>query len=309
MSLHVIVGAGPIGRATATLLAERGEQVRIVTRSGGGPEHPAVERVAHDATDADGLSRLAEGADVLYNCANPGGYQHWERDWPPLAASLLTAAERTGAVLAVTGNLYVYGPVDGPMTEDLPLAAPGHKGRLRARMWTDALEAQRGGRIRGVFEARGSDYLGAGAVSLPELILLPAMRAGRRAWVPGALDAPHSFTYTGDMARTLVELAGQERAWGHAWHVPSNPALTVRQLADAIAAAGALPRPKLSRVPGPVLSVGALVNPFMREFTEVAYQWNRPYVLDSSRVTREFGLAATPMDRIVAEVATGRPAR
>jgi len=37
MSLHVIVGAGPVGSATATLLATRGETVRLVTRSGSGP--------------------------------------------------------------------------------------------------------------------------------------------------------------------------------------------------------------------------------------------------------------------------------
>ncbi len=40
MALHVIVGAGPVGTATANLLAERGEQVRVVTRRGTGPEHP-----------------------------------------------------------------------------------------------------------------------------------------------------------------------------------------------------------------------------------------------------------------------------
>ena len=60
---------------------------------------------------------------MLYNCANPADYTQWEARWPPLAASFLAAAERTGAVYAITGNLYPYGPVDGPLTEDLPDAA------------------------------------------------------------------------------------------------------------------------------------------------------------------------------------------
>ncbi len=80
---------------------------------------------------------------MLYNCANPGDYTQWEKVWPPLAAALLTTAERTGAVYAITGNLYPYGPVDGPMTEDLPDAATDHKGVLRARLWADALAAHR----------------------------------------------------------------------------------------------------------------------------------------------------------------------
>ena len=71
MSMHVIVGAGSVGAATARLLAERGEQVRIVSRRGAGPDHPAVERIAADAADADRLSSITAGAAVLYNCANP----------------------------------------------------------------------------------------------------------------------------------------------------------------------------------------------------------------------------------------------
>ena len=90
MALHVIVGTGPVGSATAELLAGRGEQVRVISRRGGGPEHPAIERVAADATDADRLSELTAGAAALYNCANPE-YHRWLTDWPPLAAAFLAA--------------------------------------------------------------------------------------------------------------------------------------------------------------------------------------------------------------------------
>src|SRR6266511_2489010 len=128
MSLHVVVGAGTIGSEVAQLLAGRGEQVRIITRRGGGPDHPAIERVAADATDIARLTELPRGATALYNCANPP-YHRWPTDWPPLHAALLAAAEATGAVLAITSNLYGYGPVSGPMTEDLPLASTGRTRR------------------------------------------------------------------------------------------------------------------------------------------------------------------------------------
>ena len=42
MSEHVIVGAGAVGSATAVLLAECGEHVRVVTRRGAGPQHPRI---------------------------------------------------------------------------------------------------------------------------------------------------------------------------------------------------------------------------------------------------------------------------
>ncbi|MDZ5441979.1 NAD-dependent epimerase/dehydratase family protein [Micromonospora sp. 4G57] len=298
MALHVIVGAGPVGTATARLLAGRGDQVRVVTRRGTGSEHPAVERVAADAADAERLAALTDGADALYNCANPA-YHRWPTDWPPLAAALLTAAERSGAVLATVGNLYGYGPVDGPMTEATPPAATGVKGQVRNRMWADALAAHRAGRAR-VTEVRGSDYLGAGATSLPMLVL-PRVLAGKRVFLPVDWDAPHSWTYIDDVARTLVAAATDPRAWGRAWHVPSAPAVGMRELATRAAALAGAPAPRLIRMPYPVLWLGGLANPFARELRETAYQFDRPYLLDSSAATATLGVEPTPLDVALAE--------
>ncbi|MCI4064276.1 NAD-dependent epimerase/dehydratase family protein [Micromonospora sp. R77] len=302
MSLHVIVGAGPVGTATARLLADRGDRVRVVTRRGTGPAHPGVERVAADAADVDRLTTLTEGAVALHNCANPA-YHRWATDWPPLAAALLTAAERTGAVLATVGNLYGYGPVDGPMTEATPLAATGTKGRVRNRMWTDALAAHRAGRVR-VTEVRGSDYLGTEANSLTSMVI-PQVLAGRRMVLPVDPDAPHTFTYVPDVARALVTAATDERAWGRAWHVPSPPALSVRELAARTAALTGAPVPKLTRLPYAALWLGGLVNPMAREMRETAYQFDRPYLLDSTAFTATFGLAPTPLDDALTEVIAG----
>ena len=298
MAQHLIVGSGPIGSAVAALLVQRGQSVRLVTRSGSGPKHPLIERVAADAGDADRLTALTEGADVLYNCANPK-YTRWETLWPPLAGAMLTAARRSGAVLAITGNLYGYGPVPGGrMTEDTPLAATGRKGRVRIRMWQDALA----GGVRTV-EVRGSDYVGAGAASVFSQVLLPAIAKGRTAWMPGDLNAPHSYTYTGDMARTLVDLAGDERAWGRAWHVPSAPAVTAHELAARYCTvAGVKPVP-LRGLPRFMMRAAGTVVPLARELAEMDYQFYAPFILDSSLTERTFGLQPTDLDVALREVA------
>jgi nucleoside-diphosphate-sugar epimerase len=296
--LHVVVGAGTIGSALARRLAGAGNDVRIVSRRGLGPKHPGVERVAADATDADRLSALAGGAAALYNCANPP-YHRWELDWPPLAASLLTAAERSGAVLVTVSNLYGYGPVDAPMTEDTPLAAaPGTKGAVRTRMWVDALAAHEAGRLRAT-EARASDFYGPGLRATGHLgeQFVPRLLAGRRPrLVQGDIDAPHSFTYVDDVVTTLVVLGREERAWGRPWHVPTAPAVTVREVARRMAAVAGVAEREVQVLPRAAVRLGGLVVPLLRELAEVRYQFAEPFVLDSSAAQEAFGLSPTPLD-------------
>lgn len=298
MSLHVVVGAGPVGTATATLLATRGERVRIVTRRGTGPDHPAIERIAADATDPDHLARLADDATALYNCANPP-YHRWLTDWPPLASAFLTAAERSGAVLATVSNLYGYGPVDGPITPATPLAAQHPKLRLRADLWREALSAHTAGRLRAT-EVRGSDYLEDNSIF--SFVLAKPLRAGARAWVPAALDAPHTWTSTSDVAATLVTVAAEPRAWGEAWLVPSNPPLTVRELATRYTRVNALPAPRLTSLPYPVLWTVGLFSPIVRELRATRYQFTRPFVMDSTHTERTFGLSPTDLDTVLASI-------
>lgn len=295
---HLVVGAGPVGRHVAQLLAARGSEVVVATRSGTDTGIAGVTHASLDASDAGALAAAAEGCSVLYNCANATDYTTWEQVWPPLAAALLTAAERTGAVLAITGNLYPYGPVDGPMHEGLVDAATDHKGALRAKVWSDALAAHRAGRVRAV-EVRGSDFVGTGVGQNGHVTRqVPGMLAGKRAWVVGSADVPHTFTDVLDQARLLVAAAEDESALGRTWHVPSNPARTQRQaLTDVMAALGR-PAPKVSAIPGPVLTVAGLVVPMLRELKELDYQWTRPYVLDDSAARAHFGMEPTPWDEV-----------
>jgi nucleoside-diphosphate-sugar epimerase len=298
MALHVIVGYGAVGRAAASLLAEQGHEVRVITRSGG-PADAEVRHVSLDAADAAALTGAARGAAVLYNCASPA-YHRWATDWPPLAASLLTAAERTGAVLATVSNLYGYGPVPGPMTEATPLRAQGKKGRVRAQMWLDALAAHESGRIRAT-EIRASDYIGLGSQSPLGDRVVPRLLAGRKVAVLGSADAPHSWSYVGDVARLLVTVGSDPRAWGRPWHVPTSAPRTQREaIADMARIAGAGPV-TVSVLPESMLKLAGLFNPVLRELPEVAYQMQRPFIIDSSAAQATFGLRPTPWHSVLTE--------
>ena len=296
---HVIVGAGAVGSAVALLLAERGEHVRVISRHGSGPEHAAIERVAADATDAEQLTKLTAGAVALYNCANPP-YHQWFADWPPLASALLTAAERSGAVLVSMSNLYGYGPVTAPITTQTPLAATHPKLRLREKFWQDALAAQQAGRVRAT-EVRASDYVEQN--SLLSTGIGKPLLAGRRAYSPWPLNVPHSWTSVADCARTLVTVATEERAYGQVWLVPTNSPLTIRQLAERFAQVNGAPRAKLMALPYPVLWTAGLFTPMLKELRTTYYQFSAPFVIDSSATTQAFGLQPTPLDDALRDTA------
>ncbi len=302
---HVVVGFGAIGSAVVHNLLARGERVRVVTRSGSGPEHPLVERVAMDAADGAALARRADGAVAIYNCANPP-YHRWPTDWPPIADALLGAAERTGAVLATMSNLYGYGPVIGPMTEDTPLAAVYTKGLVRADMWRAALAAHDAGRAR-VTEVRASDYIGPNAQTQFGARVVPRLLTGRAVRVLGDPDAPHSWTYTEDAAHLLVTVARDERAWGRPWHVPSHPARSSGQVVAEMCRVAAVPEVPVKALPTWLIRVGGLVSPLLRELPEVAYQHDQSFIMDSSTTEQTSGLAPTDWDTVLTE--TMRPFR
>ncbi|MER5865166.1 NAD-dependent epimerase/dehydratase family protein [Kitasatospora sp. NPDC002040] len=301
MSHYVVTGAGSTGSATARLLAEQGEHVRLVTRSGSGPEHPGIERVAADVTDPNRLTALLDGAHALVNCAAPL-YDRWKQDFPPLAGSLLTAAERTGAGYVMLGNLYGYGPLDGPATEGQPLAPGTVKGAVRAGMWADALAAHLAGRVRAT-EVRAGSFFGPGAQSLFLLLAGRQLVAGEPAAYYADLDAPHSWAYPADVARTLVAAARSGDSWGRAWHVPAFATLSARELAAALAGAAGAPAPRLTAMTDRDLAELAVLVPLLGEVYEMRYLTHRPTVLDSTRTERAFGLRATPLAEVLAATA------
>ncbi|MCQ4199435.1 NAD-dependent epimerase [Streptomyces coelicoflavus] len=295
MKTHVIVGRGAAASKTALLLAEDGERVRMISRTGGGPDHPLVERVAADATDTDRLTELAEGADTLFTTAAPP-YHRWPEQFPILSASLLGAARRTGAAYVMLGNLYGYGPVNGPITPDFPLAATGPKGRARARAWEEA--AASGVKVT---EVRAAQFYGAGASSVFSLMVQRQVLDGRLALVPQELDVPHSYSAIGDTARTLVAASRNEEAYGRAWHVPTST-LSVRELAGRLAALAGAPEPRMEELTERDLTLLAFTEPFWAEMHEVLTMPGRPFVIDYSETEKILGVSATPVDDVLGEV-------
>ena len=295
-STHVVVGGtGGIGRAVVAELLRREKSVRAVSRHGAPPE--GAEGARADAADAAAATDAARGAGVVYHCVNPG-YTRWPELLPPVSRSILRAAESSGAKLVFADNLYAYGRVEGPLQEDLPTAADGPKGRTRVEVAAEMLAADREGRVR-VTVGRVSDYYGPGGVSSTAgEPVFGRVLAGKRPQWTGKLDVPHTFHYLPDVARGLVTLAEHREANGEIWHLPAAEPLTAQEFFDLACEAAGRPTPANARIAGPaVLAVGGIFSPTLRELRETAYQFRRPFVIDSSKFERAFGRPDTTPHR------------
>lgn len=147
-SLHVVLGTGPLGLAVARYLTARGERVRAVSPTGRAHLPESVEVVVANVAQTAEANRACHGADVVYHCANPP-YAKWPELHPPLMQAIIEGAAAAEAKLVFGDNLYAYGRVDGPLTEDLPYRASGPNGRTRARIAEALMRAHETGRDPG----------------------------------------------------------------------------------------------------------------------------------------------------------------
>jgi nucleoside-diphosphate-sugar epimerase len=186
--LHVVFGTGPMGMSVMDELIRRGRRVRMVNRSGRARVPDGVEVVGGDATDEAFATETSAGAAVVYFALNPP-YNKWPELFPRLQAGVLEGAASAGAKLVAMENLYMYGPTGGrPITEDLPHAPNTRKGRVRAMMTEELMEAHISGKVR-VAIGRASDSFG------PRVLTpLPASRSLVGPWKARAPRWPGTQT-------------------------------------------------------------------------------------------------------------------
>jgi nucleoside-diphosphate-sugar epimerase len=288
VSHYVIVGAGPVGRETASLLAEEGHSVILTSRNAGSIDAGSVRTVSSDATDAAQLAGLAKGADAIFMCAM-AAYHRWPTDFFPIMDGAVKAAEQVGARLVVAGNVYGYGAgAVSPLTPELEPDPTTRKGTTRHIMWQRALRSN-----VPAIEVRASDYLGKGAVAYFSLLALPSLLKNEPVSFLGDPDMAHAWSFTKDTAKTLVAASRFTGEWGRAFHVPSQSA-SVRELVRRFAVALKIDIPDLLR-----LTLADLEGVGFSEGVEMSYLFEKPLLLDAGETEKLLGVTASSLDTMV----------
>lgn len=294
---HLVLGAGPIGTTLALQLVERGDHVRLLTRSGSGPDHPAIERVRGDATDIEAVERAARGVEAIHHCIHATEYRAdvWRRELPVAERTVLRAAAREGVVVTFPESLYGLDAAPQPFTETSARTPGSAKGAVRV----DLLAAREAAPVRTV-SVTASDYFGPLAranAHAGERMIVPLLR-GRTVRPLGSADQPHSFTYLPDLAEAMIRAADDAHCSGLLF-APTGPAVTQRELIARYAAAADVPVPRVRPIPGTAVRLLGRVQRDMRELAEMLHQWERPFVMDSSASESLLGLKPTDLDTAV----------
>lgn len=292
---HLIIGAGPLGRATAIALQRMGHSVILTNRSGRLKNAPPnITLIAADITSASMQAQNFEGVEAIYFCAQPP-YHRWQEEFPALQAAVIKLASNIGARLVVAENLYGYGPVNQIMTEDFPLQPSTRKGRVRALMHDNLMESHRSGKVK-IAVARGSDFFGPFVEgSTVGSRVFQAVIAGKPAEVYGDLDILHHYTFVEDFGLAMAMLGNDPRALGEVWHVPNASAVSTRtflELAFKLAGQDA----KFKKLGAFQLGVAGLFIPAAREMVEMLYEFEKPFVVDDQKFINRFGNIATPLE-------------
>jgi len=301
MGVHSVVGGnGTIGAVAVRHLAAAGCEVRIVQR------HPrliegAVATASADVLDLDGLTKAVEGSDVIYLILGlPYDAKVWLEGFPRAVSHAVEAARRVGARLVYFDNVYMYGPVQGVMTEDTPDNPTTQKGLARARAARVLMEAVEKGAIRGLI-ARSADFYGDYRPFDQVKAMAKKLVKGQKAQLLLRDDRVHSLTYIPDAGRAVAALGQQADAFDAIWHMPTDPnALTGAQL---VALIGALlgKDARHTVLPKLLLRMVGLFDGTVRGLLEMSYQFEQDYRVESSKIARAYGLTATPMRQGLAE--------
>ena len=289
-----ILGAGgAIGNAVVKLLAARKQPFRLVGRNPQ-PTPGAAEVLAADLTDQDQAIRAVAGSTVVYLVVGlKYDYKVWREAWPRVMGNTIEGCKRAGAKLVFFDNVYMYGRVSGPMTEETPFNPCSKKGEVRAKIATTLINEWKAGALTGMI-ARAADFYGPDTPNgVPNLLVLqPFSRNKKASWLVND-SVPHSLTYTPDAAQSLVQLAERATTWNQTWHIPTTPSPLTGKEFVTLAAKEFGVAAKYRVLSRPMIRFAGWFNPLVGESYEMLYQSDSAYLFDSSKFAREFGFGGT----------------
>lgn len=287
--MQTILGSGGIiGIEASFCLSQFSNSIRQVSR------HPkkvndSDQIFPADLTIESEVSEAVKGSEIVYLTAGlPYNTKTWEKYWPKIMTNTIKACQKHNAKLVFLDNVYMYGHVDGWMTEETEINPCSKKGEVRAKIAAQFLDEINKGNIEGLI-ARSADFYGPKATNTYVApMIFDKLKDGKSPQFLISSQPKHSYTYTPDAARAMVQLGNSPEAFGQVWHLPSDKnVLTGEEFAKE--ASFHFKMNKKCNVLSPfMLNIASLFSPVVKESQEMLYQFKYDYLFDSTKFENKF---------------------
>lgn len=287
--MHTILGAGgPTANALTRELSNTNETIRLVSRKPISTSNPNASWVKADLLNEAELFAAAEGSKVIYLCAGlTYDAEIWQQQWPVIIQNVINLTKRTGARLIFFDNVYMYGLVNGPMTENTPYQPCSLKGKVRAKIAEQLMNESKAGKIN-VTIARAADFYGAESMnSFFDMMVLDKFAKNNKAQWIGDPNTLHSFTYVEDAGKALYLLGQTPDSGNQIWHLPTAAPLKGKVFIE-MAAKIYETKPQYMIINKLMLRLVGLFKKVVAGTVEMYYQYDHDYHFDSTKFEKAF---------------------
>ena len=293
--MQTILGAnGIIAQELSKHLPSYTDKVRQVSRH---PKkvNPSDELMVADLLNYEQTEKAVAGSEIVYLVA---GLQYnikvWQDQWPRLMRNVIDACKKHGSKLVFFDNVYSYGLVNGPMTEETPYNPASKKGEVRAKIATSLMDEAKSGNLNAMI-IRGADFYGPNTpLSLANVTVTDRLKKNQGSQWIGDPKKIHTFTYTPDAGKSVALLGNKADAYNQVWHaLTSKERITGEQFIRIACDLRGKPY-KVMALPKFGVRVFGWFVPQMGEFVEMFYQFDKDYIFDSSKFENAFNLQGTP---------------
>ncbi|MBI5325932.1 MAG: NAD-dependent epimerase/dehydratase family protein [Ignavibacteriae bacterium] len=292
--MQVILGAnGVIARGLAKNLTAYTDKIRLVSRN---PVkvNEGDEIFSADLTNIEQTLKAVEGTSVAYLTVGlKYDIKIWQVQWPIIMKNVIDACINHNTKLVFFDNVYLYGKVDGWMTEQTPVNPSSKKGEVRAKISEMIINEFNKGSLKAII-ARSADFYGPNTpLSFVNAMVFERYRNGKKAqWLMND-KVFHSFTYTPDAGKATAILGNTESVYNQVWHLPTDRnVMTGKEFIEIVASSFHI-KPKYTNVKKWMMKMIGLFNGIISESVEMLYQSEFDYLFDSSKFEKEFNFQPT----------------
>jgi len=292
--MHTILGAGgPVANALTQELLDHNETIRLISRK---PINPIGKNISWQKADLLNYNEVLEatkGSTVIYLCAGlVYDAKIWQQQWPIIMQNVINATKAANARLIFFDNVYMYGLVDGPMTEETPYKPISEKGKVRVKIADQLMAEVKAGKIQASI-LRAADFYGTDSKnsSFDMMVLDKYAQKQSAQWI-GDTRVKHNFTYIPDAGKAMYLLGQDPLSDNQIWHAPTAMTLTGKEFIE-LAANIYHVKPKFMRINKLMMWLFGLFNKVVAGAVEMYYQYDHNYDFNSDKFEKAFKFKPT----------------